>query len=107
MPFDAGLVARVADALEALRERTVRQKNVFSGRGFLIGKTTFAIVWGDSLIVKSAKDEYDALMRESGVIPFAPGGERPMGTWLVVNADALADDPELTEWLRRALRGIR
>ena len=107
MPPDAGLVTRIADALEALRERTVRQKNVFSGRGFLIGKTTFAIAWGDSLLVKSAKDEYDTLRQEPGVTPFAPGGERPMGTWLVVNADSLADDPELTEWLRRALRGIR
>jgi hypothetical protein len=30
-----------------------------------------------------------------------------MSTWLVVAADAIADDPELMEWLRRALRGVR
>jgi hypothetical protein len=30
-----------------------------------------------------------------------------MSTWLVVDADAIADDPELTEWIRRSLRGIR
>ena len=107
MPPDPGLVARVADALQSLGERTVRQKNVFSGRGFLIGKTTFAIVWNESLIVKTAAGEYAALREEPGVAPFAPGGERPMGTWLVVEAESLADDPELAEWLRRALRGIR
>ena len=107
MPPDSGLVARVADALMALGERTVRQKNVFSGRGFLIGKTTFAIVWNDSLIVKTEKSRYEALKLEPGVTPFAPGGERPMGTWLVVSADAIADDPELAEWIRRGLSGIR
>ena len=107
MPPDLGLVARVSDALLALGERGVRQKNVFSGRGFLIGKLTFAIVWNDSLLVKSARGEYDALRAEQGVVPFAPGGERPMSTWLVVSADTIADDPELMEWLRRALRGIR
>ncbi len=107
MPPDSGTVARVADALMALGERAVRQKNVFGGRGFLSGKTTFAIVFDDSLIVKASPAEYPALLGEPGVTPFAPDGERPMSTWLVVTADAIADDPELTEWLRRALRGVR
>lgn len=107
MPPDHGLVARVADALATMGEHGVRQRNVFSGRGFLIGRTTFAIVWGDALIVKAARAEYDALRGQSGVVPFAPGGDRAMGTWLVVSPDALADDPELAEWLRCALRGIR
>jgi TfoX/Sxy family transcriptional regulator of competence genes len=107
MPPDSGLVARVADALAGLGERAVRQKNVFGGRGFLLGKSTFAIVWDDSLIVKAARGEYAALLTEPGVTPFAPDGEKPMSTWLVVAADAMADDPELTEWLRRSLRGVR
>jgi TfoX/Sxy family transcriptional regulator of competence genes len=107
MPPDSGLIARVSDALASLGERAVRQRGVFSGRGFLLGKSTFAIVWDDSLIVKTARSEYAALREESGVTPFAPGGEKAMGTWLVVAADAIADDPELMEWLRRALRGVR
>ncbi|MEO8619556.1 MAG: TfoX/Sxy family protein [bacterium] len=107
MPPDAGLVSRVADVLQSLGERAVRQKNVFGGRGFLIGKSTFVIVSDDSLILKTAVGEYEALKQERGVTPFAPGGERPMSTWLVVEADAIADDPELSEWVRRALRGIR
>ena len=105
MPPDLGLVARVSDALLAIGERGVRQKNVFGGRGFLIGKSTFAIVWDDALIVKAPRAEYEGLRDEPGVTPFAPDGEKPMSTWLVVSADAIADDPELTEWLRRALRG--
>jgi hypothetical protein len=65
------------------------------------------MVCNDSLLVKTSPDEHDALLAEPGVTPFAPGGERPMGTWLVVPADTIADDPELAEWLRRGLRGIR
>ena len=107
MPPDPGLVSRVADVLEQIGERRVRQKNVFSGRGFLIGKTTFVIVWNDALLVKTPADEYASLRDQPGIEPFAPGGDRPMGTWLVVSGDVIADDPELTDWVRRGLRAIR
>ena len=106
MAFDAGLAARVADTLAQLGHRGVRQKNVFGGRGFLRGKSTFVIVWGDGLIVKTRRDEYERLLREPGVSPFAPGGEKPMSTWLVVEAESVADDPELAEWVRRGLASI-
>ena len=43
----------------------------------------------------------------SGASPFAPGKEKPMSTWVVVASDAIADDPELIEWLRRGLRAVR
>jgi TfoX/Sxy family transcriptional regulator of competence genes len=107
MAFDSGLVERVADGLTQLGERHVRQKNVFGGRGFLAGKSTFVIVWGDGLLVKTPRDEYAAALAEPGVTPFAPDGERPMSTWVVVPAEAVADDPELAEWVRRGLRSIR
>jgi TfoX/Sxy family transcriptional regulator of competence genes len=107
MAYDAGLAERVADVLVRLGERGMRQKNVFGGRGFLSGKSTFVIVWNEGLLVKAPPDEYAALLAQPGIEPFAPGDERPMGTWLVVPADAVADDPELTEWVNRGLRGIR
>src|SRR5215212_2964832 len=106
MAYDPGLVARVADALATLGQRGVRQKNVFGGRGFLRGKSTFVIVWGDDLIVKSPPAEYQGLLESPGVTPFTPDGENRMSTWLVVSADALADDPELAEWVRRGLRAV-
>lgn len=107
MAFDTGLVERVADVLLQIGERGVRQKNVFGGRGFLAGKSTFVIVWDDGLLVKTMAEEYAGLLAQPGIEPFAPGGEGAMGTWLVVPADAIADDPELTDWVRRGLRGIR
>jgi len=47
------------------------------------------------------------LLERPGIEPFAPGGEAPMGTWVLVPADAVADDPDLAEWVRRGLKGIR
>src|SRR5687768_1516530 len=106
MTWDAGLVERVVDALDQLGERGVRQKNVFGGRGFLRGKSTFVIVWGDGLIVKTRREEYERLLKEPGASPFAPDGEKPMSTWVVVEAESVADDPELAEWVRRGVAGI-
>ena len=103
MAFDAGLAARVADTLTGLGERGVRQKNVFGGRGFLRGKTTFVIVWDDGLIVKTTRDDYPRALAERGVTPFTPGGEKAMSTWVVVEAENVADDPELADWVRRGL----
>jgi TfoX/Sxy family transcriptional regulator of competence genes len=106
MTYDAGLAARMADCLTAIGEKRIRQKNVFGGRGFLVGKSTFAIAWDEGLIVKTGA-EYQQALAEPGVTPFAPDGEKPMSTWVVVSSDAIADDPELIEWLRRGIRAIR
>jgi TfoX/Sxy family transcriptional regulator of competence genes len=106
MAFDPGLAARVADTLAQLGHRGVRQKNVFGGRGFLRGKSTFVIVWGDGLIVKTRREEYERLLREPGVTPFAPDGEKSMSTWVVVQPESVADDPELSEWVQRGLAAV-
>ena len=107
MAFDAGLVARVQDALAQIGERSYRTKNVFGGRGFLCGKSTFCIVWEEDLIVKTARADYARALEQPGVTPFAPDEEKPMSTWVVVSADVIAEDPELAEWVRRGLDGIR
>ena len=107
MSYDRGLAERVSDVLDRMGRRGVRQKNVFGGRGFLTGKSAFAIVWDDGLIVKCPADEYQAALRSPNVEPFAPGGERPMSTWVVVAGDAIADDPELEQWLGRGMRAVR
>ena len=107
MAYDPGLVARIADLLPRAGAAGARQKNVFGGRGFLLGRSTFAIAWEDGLIVKAPRAEYGAALAEPGTTPFQPDGERPMGTWVVVAADAIADDPELLEWLARGVRGVR
>lgn len=106
MTYDRGIVERVADVIVRMGHRDVRQKNVFGGRGFLRGKTAFVIVWGEGMLVKCPKGEYEDALAMDGVTPFAPDGERPMSTWVVVPDEQLADDPQLEEWLARGLRAI-
>ena len=106
MAYDRGLVERVAAAFEAMGHAHARQKNVFSGLGFMLGKSAAVIVWHDSLLVKTTPAEYAAALGEPGVTPFAPGGDRPMGTWVVVPPDAVADDPDLSAWIARGVRAL-
>jgi TfoX/Sxy family transcriptional regulator of competence genes len=106
MAYDSGLVSRVADALQRLGERSIRQKNVFGGWGFLVGKHAFVIVWEEGLIAKLTQDDYRRALKEPGVTPFSPMGEKPMGTWVVVDAGVVADDPELSDWVSQALRAV-
>ena len=107
MSYDRGLSERVADVLGRMGTRGVRQKNVFGGRGFLAGKSAFVIVWDDGLLVKCPPSEYTAALGSPHVEPFAPDGEKPMSTWVVVAGEAIADDPELEEWLNRGMRSVR
>lgn len=107
MTYDAGLATRVEDTLAGLGERSVRQRNVFGGRGFLTSGSTFAIVFDDELIVKLPKSDYERCLAVPGVRAFAPGDEKPMTTWVVVSSDAIAEDPELAGWLRLGLKALR
>jgi TfoX/Sxy family transcriptional regulator of competence genes len=107
LSYDPGLVERIAGLLPGMGLRGARQKNVFGGRGFLFGKSTFVIVWGDGLLVKTSPDEYPAALRMRGVTPFTPGGEKAMSTWVVVPSEEVADDPELREWIERGARAVR
>lgn len=107
MTYDHGLVERVSDCLIRIGERTIRQRNVFGGRGFMDRKSAFVIVWDTGLLVKTPRDEYEQSLCEPGVTVFAPDGGKGMGTWVVVSDESLADDPELEEWVMRGLRGVR
>lgn len=107
MSYDRGMVERVAGVLQTMRAGAVRQRNVFGGRGFLVGRSTFVIVWGDGILVKMPTAEYAEALTRTGVTPFMPGGDRPMTTWVVVGPDVVADDPELQEWVASGLRAVR
>lgn len=102
---DEGLLQRCLDCLSGLGERAVRDKNVFGMRGLLRGKSMFAAVGEAGIIVKVTAGEYDAALRRAGVRPFMPGGQK-LGTWVEIDEDAVADDPDLRDWLAIGLRAI-
>lgn len=106
MAYDEGLLARCLDALQQLSAGPIRDRSTFSMRGLMRGRRMFAAVGEDVLLVKLPPDAYDDALRQPGVAPFAPGGERPMTTWVTVDAAYVADDPQLRDWLRLALRSL-
>jgi hypothetical protein len=107
MPWSPALAERVDGALARLGVRGARQKNVFGGRGFMLGRHAAVIAWDERLIVKVPAGEYAAALAEPGATPFAPDGARPMSSWVVVAADAIADDPELAAWVARGVAAVR
>src|SRR5688500_6323972 len=104
--YDEGLLERCLDALRALGIQPVRHKNVFGMRGLLRGSTMFAAVGESSIIVKLTPAEFEAAKAQPETRPFMPGGQK-LGTWIELDADAVADDPELRLWLEAGLRAIR
>lgn len=104
MAYDEGLLSRCLDALRELHSGPVRNKNTFGMRGLLRGNRMFAAVGEDALLVKVPPDDYRLVLQEPGVAPFAPDGGRPMSTWVLIDAERVADDPDLREWLSKALR---
>jgi TfoX/Sxy family transcriptional regulator of competence genes len=104
MAYDEGLLERCLDCLGAMGIAGVRDKNVFGMRGLMRGKKMFAAVGEAEIIVKLTSAEFERAL-ENGVDRFMPGGET-LGTWVVIQHEAVADDPELRDWLDAGLRGI-
>jgi TfoX/Sxy family transcriptional regulator of competence genes len=102
--YDEGLLQRCMDCVEGLGG-PFHNKNVFGMRGLMRGKSMFAAVGEASIIVKVPAAEYPAALERAGVQPFSPGGQK-LGTWVEVSDDAIADDPELREWLETGLRAL-
>lgn len=105
MSYDEGLLERCLDALRVLGPGAIRHKNVFSMRGLMRGSKMFAAVGEDRIIVRIRPDELHAALERAGVRPFAPG-DTPLGTWVEVDADVVAEDPELRDWLEAGLRSL-
>ena len=106
MSYDEGLLSRCLDILDTHLAREVRHKNVFGMRGLLRGSRMFAAVGENSMIVKVLERDYPRAIAQEGIKPFEPGGQR-LGTWVEIDQDAVADDPQLRDWLETGLRAIR
>ena len=102
---DAGLLQRCHDCLAGIGERGIRDKNVFGMRGLMRGKSMFAAVGEESIVVKVPPTEYEKALKQPGVKPFSPGGQK-LGNWVEIEDAAIADDPDLRDWLATGLRAL-
>jgi hypothetical protein len=90
MAYDPGLVERLRDALARLGERGSRERGVFGGWGFLQGKSTFVIAYGDEIIAKMPPDGYAAAMASAETTTQLPMGRSPSGAKAITPGRASA-----------------
>jgi hypothetical protein len=100
MAYDEGLATRVRDVLGD-RPGLV-EKKMFGGLAFLLNGNMACGVRGDDLMVRMDPEASDVALAEPGARPFDMTG-RPMQGWLLVGADAHAEDDDLRRWVGRGL----
>jgi len=99
--YDELLAARIR-ALTA--GEPIVEKKMFGGLAFLVGGNMAVAASGEGgVMVRVDPAETEVLLREPGVAPMQMGGRRAMAGWLVVSADAVADDDTLATWVARGL----
>ncbi|GIM62267.1 RNA methyltransferase [Planomonospora venezuelensis] len=80
---------------------------MFGGLGFMLdGHMVVAAASDGSLMVRADPADAEGWVDGSSVAPMEMGG-RPMAGWLLVAADALADDDGLQLWVGRGVAFVR
>ena len=100
MAFDETLAERVRAHLEARSD--VEERRMFGGVAFLVAGNLCVGVYGDELIARVGTERAAELVEaEPGARPCDITG-RPMRAWVLVSAEAIAEEPALERWLGRA-----
>lgn len=79
-------------------EPGITEKRMFGGIAFLLCGNMAVGVTGDDLMVRVGPDATDAALARPGARIFDMTG-RPMRGWIVVAAEAVAQDEELGAWV--------
>ena len=103
MAFDESLASRIRQHLA--RRKSVEEKKMFGGVGFLLHGNMLVGVWKDSLIARLGPDEGEEALREPHVKEFDVTG-RAMKGWALVEPEGIDDDEQLSAWIQRALKFV-
>ena len=104
MAYDEGLAIRIREVLGG--EPGLGEKRMFGGLAIMLDGNMAVGVSGDDLMVRTDPAQQDALLAEPGARPFDLTG-RPTKGWLVVDADAVAEDADLRRWIERGVAFAR
>ncbi|WP_416958009.1 TfoX/Sxy family protein [Nocardioides sp. T5] len=105
MAYDEELARRIHDVLNG--EPGLTSKKMFGGLGFMLdGHMAVAAASDGSLMVRADPADAEDWVDGSSVAPMEMRG-RPMTGWLLVAADALADDDRLQLWVGRGVAFVR
>lgn len=101
MAYDEGLAARIREHIGD--HPTVVEKKMFGGVAYMFQGNMAVGVHKDSLMVRLGPDDHDKAMEEPGVSEFDLTG-RSMRGWIVVDAEAITDEPTLGAWIDRGMK---
>jgi len=103
MASSEALAERIRNALA--RKRSVEEKKMFGGVGYLLNGNMLVGVWKNSLIVRLGPDTYEDALLEPQVKEFDITG-RAMKGWVLVEPGGVEDDEQLSAWIQRAVKFI-
>ena len=104
MPYSEELAERVRQA--TLRRKGISEKKMFGGVGFFCEGHLFIGIMKEALLVRLAVEQAAYALREPHVKVFDLTG-RVMKGWVVIAAEALADDARLKDWIRQSLAFVK
>ena len=97
MAYDEALAERVRGVIGGRSD--VTERRMFSALAWMVGGHLACGVLGDELLVRLDREEAERALAEPHVRRFENAQGRPMGGFVVVGAEAIADDDALAEWV--------
>lgn len=99
MAYNLKLAERIRSQLDGI---PVVEKNMFGGVGFLLNGNMACGVNKDNLIVRIDPEKQNTLLKKPHAKPFDLTG-RPMKGWLVVEADGIKTEKQLSTWVKEGV----
>ena len=103
MPYSESLAARARQMFAGMRGIT--EKKMFGGVVFLLYGNMCVGIWQTSLIARLGPEQAAAALNEPNVVEFDITG-RSMKGWIMVEAEGVETDPQLREWVERAVEFV-
>ena len=99
MAYDLKLAERIRSELDGI---PFVEKKMFGGIGFLLDGNMACGVNKNDLIVRVDPEKHSVLLKKPHAKPFDLTG-RPMKGWLVVEADGVKNDKQLSTWVKEGV----
>ena len=104
MAFSEALAERIRQRLA--RRKSIEEKKMFGGVGFLLNGNLLVGVRKDSLLVRLGPDESDEALLEPHVSEFKIRGRGTMKGWVLVEPEGVESDDQLAGWIQRAVKFV-
>ena len=99
MAFDEGLGERVRALFDGAPD--VTERRMFGGLAFMVAGNMACGIIGDDLLVRVARDDYDATLALPHARRWSSPGARCGGSWWWT--EGIAEDDDLDAWVDRGV----